>query len=76
MFDVGGGELILIILLILILFGPNRIPEFAKYFKKGVNEVRKAQQQFQTQINNLTEEVQKPVNPKSKSDKDELNKPN
>jgi sec-independent protein translocase protein TatA len=61
MFDVGGGELLLIVLLIFLLFGPDKIPEFAKMFRKGMTEVKKAQQQFRQQIDEITTEVQKPV---------------
>ena len=61
MFDVGGGELLLIVLIILLLFGPDKIPEFAKMFRKGYTEVKKAQQQFRQQIDEITTEVQKPV---------------
>lgn len=35
MFNLGIGELILIILVLLILFGPKRIPELAKALAKA-----------------------------------------
>lgn len=57
MFDVGGGELLLILLAILLLFGPKKIPEFAKMFAKGMKEFRKAQSQFQSQINEIKSEI-------------------
>ncbi|MBE2187929.1 MAG: twin-arginine translocase TatA/TatE family subunit [Desulfobulbaceae bacterium] len=62
MFDVGGGELMLIILAVLILFGPKKLPEFAKMIKRGVNEMKNAQRQFSEQVTEITREVQKPVN--------------
>lgn len=69
MFDIGGGELVLIVLLILMLFGPNKIPEIAKYFQKGVKEVRKAQQQFKEQIDEITTEIDKTIKEDSKKEK-------
>lgn len=57
MFDVGGGELLLILLAILLLFGPKKIPEFAKMFAKGMREFRKAQSQFQSHINEIKNEI-------------------
>jgi len=57
MFDVGGGELIFIILAILVLFGPKKIPEFAKMIKKGITEVKRAQNSFTEQITEVTSEV-------------------
>lgn len=59
MFDVGGGELIFIILAILVLFGPRKIPEFAKMIKKGITEVRRAQAVFTEQITDVKGEINK-----------------
>jgi sec-independent protein translocase protein TatA len=48
MFGLGYQELLIILVIILILFGANRLPELArslgssvKEFKKGVNEAQK-----------------------------------
>ena len=59
MFDVGGGELILIILAILLLFGPEKLPEFTKTINKGLRKVKQAQAQFQNQINEIQKDVEK-----------------
>ncbi|MBX3042850.1 MAG: twin-arginine translocase TatA/TatE family subunit [Candidatus Kapabacteria bacterium] len=59
MFDVGGGELIFIILAILVLFGPKKIPEFAKMIKKGITEVKRAQASFTEQITDVSGEINK-----------------
>ena len=59
MFDVGGGELLLILIAVLLLFGPKKIPEIAQMIGKGMQQVRKAQAQFQTQINEIKSEVDK-----------------
>lgn len=53
MFDVGGGELILIVLAILVLFGPERMPEIARMMKKGMAKVRQAQVEFQNQLEEI-----------------------
>ena len=39
---IGTWEIILIILIILILFGPNKIPEFVKYLSNGIKEFKSA----------------------------------
>ncbi len=57
MFDVGGGELILIVLAILLLFGPKKIPEIAQMVGKGMQHVRKAQAQLQVQMNEIQNEI-------------------
>ena len=48
MFGLGYQELLIILVIVLVLFGANRLPELArslgssvKEFKKGVNEVNK-----------------------------------
>jgi len=63
MFDVGGGELIFIVLAILVLFGPKKIPEFAKMIKKGISEVKKAQSAFTEQLTDVNNEIQKQTKP-------------
>ena len=42
LFNLGGGEIILILALILIMFGANKLPELTKGLKKGFFEFRKA----------------------------------
>jgi sec-independent protein translocase protein TatA len=48
MFGLGYQELLIILVIVLVLFGANRLPELAKSlgssvkeFKKGINEVSK-----------------------------------
>jgi sec-independent protein translocase protein TatA len=47
MFGLGTQELVIILVIVLILFGANRLPDLArslgssvKEFKKGVNEIK------------------------------------
>jgi sec-independent protein translocase protein TatA len=51
MFGLGYQELLIILVIVLVLFGANRLPELArslgssvKEFKKGVNEANKAEE--------------------------------
>jgi len=57
MFDIGGGELILIVLAIIVLFGPKKIPEIARMFGKGMQEFRRAQAQFNSQFADIKQEI-------------------
>lgn len=45
-----SGEIIFIMLLALILFGPRRLPEIARQMGKFMAEFRKASNTFQNQI--------------------------
>lgn len=57
MFDVGGGELILILLAVLLLFGPKKIPEVAQMVGKGIRQFRKAQEDLTQQIRDISAET-------------------
>ena len=61
MFDIGGGELLLIFLAVLLLFGPKKIPEIAQMLGKGMQQIRKAQSQFRSQMDDIQYEIKKSV---------------
>ena len=50
--DVGGGELLLILVFILIFFGANRIPELARGLGKGMRQFREATNEIRSEIEN------------------------
>jgi sec-independent protein translocase protein TatB len=42
MFNIGPGELIIILILALVLLGPKRLPEVARTVGKGMRDLRRA----------------------------------
>ena len=42
LFNIGGGEIILILAIVLILFGAKKLPELAKGLGQGIKEFKKA----------------------------------
>ena len=42
MFGIGGGEMLLIGVVALLVFGPKRLPELGRTVGKGLNEFRRA----------------------------------
>jgi sec-independent protein translocase protein TatB len=50
MFNVGGGELLVILLVALIVLGPSRMPEAARTVGKVVGEVRRISSGFQREL--------------------------
>ena len=50
MFNLGTGEIILILLDILIFFGAKKIPELAQGLGKGLREFRKAARDIQDEV--------------------------
>jgi sec-independent protein translocase protein TatA len=51
-FNIGGGELFLIILFIIIFFGAKKIPELARGLGKGIREFKNATSDIQKEIRN------------------------
>lgn len=54
MFDVGGGELLFILLIILLLFGPKKIPELMRSVGTGIRHFRRAQEDLTRQIRDIS----------------------
>ena len=50
MFGIGGGELILIILIALMLFGSDKIPEIARAIGKGMAQLKNATNEIKSEI--------------------------
>lgn len=50
-FDMGSGEIMLIVIAIFIIFGPSKIPELARGLGKFINEIKRASEDIKTEIN-------------------------
>ena len=50
-FDFGSGEIFLIVIVIFLVFGPDRIPEMASKFGKFINEIKRASEDIKNEIN-------------------------
>ena len=64
LFNLGGGEIILILALVLILFGAKKLPELAKGLGTGIKEFKKATRDVTDEMHSAMEE-QPPQPPKS-----------
>jgi Tat protein translocase TatB subunit len=57
MFQIGSGELLLILIVALLVVGPKRLPELARSLGKGIRELRRAQDEVSRTIRvNLDDE--------------------
>ena len=59
----SGGELVLVLVVILVLFGAKRIPEFAKGLGKGINEFKKASREVTDEIERASDATPAPRAP-------------
>lgn len=50
MFNIGPAEIMVILLIALIVFGPKRLPEIGKTVGKGLREFRKATQDIKDEF--------------------------
>jgi sec-independent protein translocase protein TatA len=74
LFDLGGGQILLILVLILIFFGARRIPELAKGLGQGIKEFKKATREVTDEIQNATED-RNPVPPANTQARQITNEP-
>jgi len=67
LFNLGGGEIILVLLLVLILFGARKIPELAKGLGQGIKEFKKATREVTDEIQNAVDDTNySPLPPKDR----------
>jgi sec-independent protein translocase protein TatA len=49
--NIGFGELLIILVVVLVLFGAKKIPELAKGLGKGISEFKKGLRDVENEIN-------------------------
>jgi len=59
MFNVGGPEMVAIVLLALLLFGPKELPKIARTIGKAMTEFRRAQNELKTTFNREMENLER-----------------
>lgn len=55
----GGGELLIVLALALLLFGPKKLPELARGLGQAVAEYNKAQKEFEKEVQKVSAGVNK-----------------
>lgn len=63
MFNIGGGELIVIMLIALIVLGPQRLPDAARQVGKVMGDLRRLSTGFQNEVRSALEVPTEPVPP-------------
>ena len=75
LFDLGGGQILLILALILIFFGARRIPELARGLGQGIKEFKKATREVTDELHNATEDTNASTPAKDSQSKQITNTP-
>lgn len=55
--SLGGPEMIVIFVVILLLFGAKKIPELARGLGKSMGEFKKAREEFEREVTRSEDEV-------------------
>jgi len=61
LFNLGGGEIILVLALVLILFGAKKLPELAKGLGTGIKEFKKATREVTEEVTTAMDDSTQPV---------------
>ena len=56
MFGLGGGEIVLILAVVLLLFGAKKLPELARGLGQGIKEFKKASNEVTDELHRTVEE--------------------
>lgn len=60
-FDLGAGEIFVIVLALVVVFGPRQIPEIARNLGKAINEMKRASSDFKNEINKEVQRIDREV---------------
>lgn len=63
MFGLGGQEITLIVIAIILLFGAKKIPELARGLGKSVGEFKKAKDEFDRELADAAKTPPEPQKP-------------
>lgn len=71
---IGVPELLLILVVVLLIFGPKRLPEIGKSIGRGLREFRSASKDFQRSLDDDDEEDEEVEKKEKKEKKEEQEK--
>jgi sec-independent protein translocase protein TatA len=74
MFGIGGGELFFIILVVLMLFGSDKIPDIARALGKGMAQLKNATNEIKSEIQNGAKDSGLDMNTLTGGISEEINK--
>lgn len=64
-FDISTGEIMIILLMVFLVFGPGKIPELSKKIGRGIYEIKRAsneiKREIDTEIRKMERDIDQPV---------------
>lgn len=75
MFNLSGSEIVVILLLALIVLGPEKLPEAIRKFGRVYSEVRKISNGFQSEFKNAFDEPMRELRETAQMTRDAVMKP-
>jgi TatA/E family protein of Tat protein translocase len=75
-FDVSGGELLVIVLVVFLVFGPQKMPEIARKLGRAMNQVKKASNDLTREFREETSGIRSEIMSAQNQAKDEINSAN
>lgn len=57
--NISGGEILVILVVVYLVFGPKKIPELARMLGKGINQLRQATNEIKNEITKETSGIKK-----------------
>ena len=70
---ISGQEIFIVIIVALVLFGANKMPELMKGLGKGMSEFKKAADEIKREIEDSTSDIKKDINEMSDEIRKDLN---
>ena len=70
-FDISTGEIMVILLVVFIVFGPSKIPELSKKLGRGIYEIKRASNEIKREIDTEVRKLEREVDLDKMIPKDE-----
>ena len=66
-FDISTGEVFIVLLVLFLIFGPQKMPEIARKIGKVINQMKRATSELSKEFNEETDEIRKTFDDETKS---------
>ncbi|HIP93372.1 MAG TPA: twin-arginine translocase TatA/TatE family subunit [Desulfurobacteriaceae bacterium] len=74
MFNIGTNELLLILAIVLLIFGPKKLPDLARSLGRAINEFRKASSGVSDEVESIKKEVKESAKVEDTKKKEDIEK--